>query len=73
MTQVHKLLACLKRGLEKSHRLKKLSTNNRRFVGAGDQNLEHVGVYHMLCTWTNKKDKSITVTQEVEHVKVLQI
>jgi hypothetical protein len=52
------------RKIPKDFRLKKLPTN-RRFIGAGGQPLEPVGVYQMQFTWTNIKGKSMTVTYEV--------
>jgi hypothetical protein len=42
------------RKIPRDVRPKKLPTN-QKFIGAGSQPLEPVGVYQMPCTWTNKK------------------
>jgi hypothetical protein len=60
----------LYRKIPKDVRPRKFLTN-RRFIGAGGQPLEPMGVYKIPFKWTNKKGKSMTVTHEVIVMKTL--
>jgi hypothetical protein len=51
-------------------RPKKIITN-RRFVGAGGQALDPVGIFKLPFTWTDKEGRSLTVRNNVIVMKTL--
>jgi hypothetical protein len=73
LTQVHRPNASLRNFLEKSllNLDQKKKITNRRFVGAGGQALDPVGIFNLPFTCTDKERRSMTVQNDVIVMKTL--